>query len=96
VRRRCGLVLQEEETRLCVVGLQEACDALQKEGAEAACAEACCSCDEDESSWFFKKAKRDCAWVAKKAKSRCKKKGRDGDGKKKKAKVACPVACCGR
>ncbi|KAH8043242.1 hypothetical protein JL722_15263 [Aureococcus anophagefferens] len=66
------------------------------EDAEAACAEACCSCDEDDASWFAKKATRDCAWVAKKkTKSRCKKKGRDGDGKKKKAKVACPVACCG-
>ncbi|KAH8072729.1 hypothetical protein JL721_3374 [Aureococcus anophagefferens] len=66
------------------------------EDAEAACAEACCSCDEDDASWFAKKATRDCAWVAKKkTKSRCKKKGRDGDGKRKKAKVACPVACCG-
>ena len=63
-----------------------------KEDAEAACAEACCSCDEDDASWFTKKATRDCAWVAKKkTKSRCKKK----NAEKVKAKDACPVACCG-
>ena len=46
-----------------------------------ACAEACCSCDEDDASWFTKKATRDCAWVAKKkTKSRCKEERGEGQG----------------
>ena len=66
----------------------------EKVKAELACPEACV-CDgpcEDDASWYYKKAAKDCEWVAKKkTKSRCKKK----NAEKVKAKDACPVACCG-
>ena len=44
---------------------------------------------EDDADWYFRKANRDCGWVAKKSK-RGKKVGKD----EVKAKDACKVACC--
>ena len=45
----------------------------------------------DSSSWYYKKQKKDCNWIAKKTK-RCKKsKIKDADGVK--AKRGCPAAC---
>lgn len=51
-----------------------------------------CSCD-DSTSWYFKKSKKDCEWVAKSNSKRCKKKGTDDTGTKRKAKDACPDTC---
>ena len=51
---------------------------------EAAC--------EDSPAWYYKQESKDCAWVAKKPKKRCRKKG-ILDGKKTKAKKACVAAC---
>ena len=66
--------------------------------AKSACSEACVcggACV-DSTSWYYKKAKKDCDWVAsKKTESRCKKEGRDADGDKVMAKRACFDACCG-
>ena len=48
-----------------------------------------CACA-DSTSWFYKKSKKDCAWVAKKIK-RCKSKV--ADDAEISSKEACPVAC---
>jgi chitinase len=47
---------------------------------------------EDSEAWFYKKERKDCAWVSKKPEKRCRKKG-VLDGKKTKAKKACLEAC---
>ena len=63
--------------------------------AEDACAATCETCDDvpaacaDSTTWYYKKAKKNCEYVAKDPDDRCSEK----DDFKVKAKDACPVAC---
>ena len=65
---------------------------LDKVKGKDACPVACGECEPacaDSASWYYKKSKRDCEWVAENSDKRCKKKGLD----KTKGKDACPIAC---
>ena len=52
------------------------------------CCDACAGACEDSTTWYSKKPKRDCSYVAKKAAKRCSATRTDGAG------VSAPVACC--
>ena len=61
--------------------------------AKEACPSACGTCPEqceDSTSWYAKKSKRDCEYVAEDPAKRCKKKDSES---KVKGKEACPLAC---
>ena len=47
---------------------------------------------EDSPTWYFRKAKRNCAWAAKNINKRCKKNGVD-EGVRVRAYAACACAC---